>query len=72
MLAAAGADLELKSDMYGAPPIYAAAIFGYDYTVEALIQAGADPDARDDYFEESAIIVAAQFGYRETVRSDHV
>ena len=68
MLTAAGADLELKSDMYQAPPIYAAAVFGYDYTVEALIEAGANPDAKDDMFKESAIIVAAQFGYKETVR----
>ena len=67
MLTAAGADLELKSDQLG-PPIYAAAYFGYDYTVEALIQAGANPDAIDDMFEETALHVAAQFGYREVAR----
>ena len=69
MLAAAGADLELKSDHLGSP-IYAAAYFGYDYTVKALIDAGANMNARDDMFGDTALIVAAQFGYRETVRSN--
>ena len=67
MLTATGADLELKSDQLG-PPIYAAAYFGYDYTVEALIQGGANPDARDDTYGETALIVAAQFGHREVAR----
>ena len=67
MLTAAGADLEMQSDQLGSP-IYAAAYFGYDYTVEALIEAGADPDSVDDMYGETALIVAAQFGYRDTVR----
>ena len=67
MLTAAGADLELKSSQLG-PPIYAAAYFGYDYTVEALIEAGANPDATDDTYGETALLVAAQFGYREVAR----
>ena len=49
-------------------PIYVAAYFGYDYTVEVLIEAGADMNAKDDMFGDTALIVAAQFGYRETVR----
>ena len=67
MLAAAGADLEMKSDHLGSP-IYAAAYYGYDYTVKALIDAGANMNVRDDMYGETALIIAAQFGYRETVR----
>ena len=50
------------------PPLYAAAFYGYDYTVEALIEAGADINAQGDLYGETALIVAARFGYRETVR----
>ena len=57
----------LRSNIMGTP-IYVAAYFGYDYTVEVLIEAGADMNAKDDMFGDTALIVAAQFGYRETVR----
>ena len=68
LLATAGADLELRSGRMMGPPLYAAAFYGYDYTVEALIEAGADINAQADLYGETALIVAARFGYRETVR----
>ena len=70
ILAASGADLELRSEFPTqlCTPIFAAANFGHHDAVKELIKAGADMNAKDDIYGDTALIIATYFRHRKTVR----